>query len=78
MSELNNEEKLKSTLKSIYRPVRVPSEMRERVLRSVFDISSNEAAISPRFFLFRQAAWVTALAVIALILISCGIVLPPG
>lgn len=78
MSETYNDEKLKSMLKSVYRSVQVSSTIRDRVFRSVLDSSTAEAVINPRFFLFRQTVWVAALAVIALILISWGLALPPG
>ena len=78
MSEVYNDEKLKSMLKSVYRPVQVSSAIRDRVLRSVLDSSTAENTINHRFFFFRQTACVAALAAIALILICFGLVLPPG
>jgi hypothetical protein len=78
MSEVYNDEKMKSMLKSIYRQVQVSSAIRDRVLRSALNRSTVENTINNRFFLFRQTAWVAALAAIALILISFGLVLPPG
>ena len=78
MSEINNEEQLRSSLKNIYRPFQISQALKERVWFSVSEALSNEAMMTPRHFLFREPAWVAMVAVIALALISFGMLFPPG
>lgn len=78
MSENKQEEKLRSVLKNIYHPVHAGPAARERILSHVLAESSAGATMSPRNFFFRPSFWVMFMAVVALTLISFGLVLPPG
>jgi hypothetical protein len=78
MYQFNNEDKLKSTLKTFYRVVQVSWSLKEKIWFSVTEELSAETAINPGHFLLRGPVWTVTMAVIALVLITFGAIFPPG
>ncbi|GEM_PF-7078054 len=78
MPDINDEIQLSAILKSVRRPVRVSPAVRERVLYNVLAKPSEESVTNPRFFLFRPPVWISIMTIVALTLISFGMVMPPG
>ena len=78
MSEFYEEEKIRFVLKSIYRPVQVSPALKQRLLLSVIEHSVLKVPVKPSHFFLRQPVWALSAAIIGLVLISFGLVLPPS